>query len=330
MNAKALEEKGAANQDVRKMVVEAALEQLRKFSSDSIILVMPIPTLAWYVLALRVLLLGLERPLGKRTVHGYPPLVGALIFFGLASILHIPPLIFLFIYYPPTNFSFLPFSFLNASLSATAFFFYIRSLRDGEISVVAPLYSTSVLFVFFLPIIFQRELFTWWKLLGALLIFVGATWLRPRTNPIDSFLNLARYRPARDMVITCAILSLGRLVDNYAADINPYYYALFGSLSLGVIFLAINLLRGTLSQALELYRERRALAWLNGLVNGYAYFSLVVVLGLGIELSVAEPVSSISMLISVSLGFLMFGEKIEARLFASILMIFGVFALVKA
>ncbi len=289
---------------------------------------MNVPNLAWFLLALRVLLLGLERPLGKRTVSGYPPLVGALVFFGLASILHIPPLFFLFIFYPPDNWSFLPWSVLNAVLSATAFFFYIRSLRDGEISVISPLYSTSILFVFFLPIIFQRELFTWWKLAGASLIFIGATWLKPGTNPLASVTNLAKDRPSRDMVITAGILSLGRLVDNYAADVSPYYYALFGSLFLGLIFLVVNAFTCGLSSAIDLYRKRRGLAWLNGLVNGYAYFTLVVILGLGIELSAAEPLSSVSMLISVVMGFVMFRERIETRVFASILMILGVFLLV--
>ncbi len=290
---------------------------------------MTAPSIAWLLLILRVLLLGLERPLGKRTVEGFHPLSGALVFFGLASVLHIPPLIFLIIFYPPENFNFLPFSILNAILSVIAFFFYIRSLRDGEVSLISPLYSVSVLFVFFLPIIFKRELFTWWKLFGAILIFIGATWLKPKTNPFDSFINLAKYRPAQDMILCAGILSLGRLIDNYAADINPYYYALFGSLSLSIIFLLINFVSGTFDQARKLYRKRWKIAWLNGLVNGYAYFTLVAVLGLGVDLSVAEPVSSISMIVSVIMGHLMFKEKIEARLFASILIIGGVFALVK-
>lgn len=275
-----------------------------------------------------MLFLGLERPLGKRVVTGYPVQVGALIFFGLAALLHLPPLIFLLIFYPPASFAFLPFSIINAALSTVAFFFYMRALRDGEVSVVTPLYSVSVLLVFFAPILFQHELFTWAKLLGALLIFAGAFWLKPGTNPLMSLINLARDRAARDMVLTAAILSVGRLLDNYAAHMDPYYYALFGSLFLGVIFFSVNAGMGSLPQAVALYRSRRGVAWLNGLVNGYAYFTLIVVLGLGLELSIAEPVSSVSMLISVFLGYVMFRERIQARVLASLLMIAGVFALV--
>ena len=288
-----------------------------------------VPVLGWWLLGLRVFLLGLERPIGKRVVEGYPPHVGALVFFGLAGILHLPPLLFLVAFYPPENLAFLPFSLLNACLSCVAFYFYMRALRDGEVSLITPLYSTSVLFVFFLPILFQRELFSLWKLIGALLIFVGATWLKPGTNPFSSIANLAKERPARDMVLASAILSLGRLIDNRWADLNPYYYALCASLFNALIFLIANLLLGTFASAVGLYRSRRAIAWINGLVNGYAYFILVVVLGLGIELSVAEPIGSLSMLISVLLGAVMFREKIQARLFASILMIIGVFALVR-
>ena len=286
------------------------------------------PMLAWWLLGLRVLFLGLERPLGKRVVTGYPVQVGALVFFGLAAILHLPPLLFLFILYPPANFTFLPLSIANAALSTVAFFFYMRALRDGEVSVVTPLYSVSVLFVFFGPILFQYELFSWAKLAGALLIFAGAFWLKPGTNPLASIMNLARDRAARDMVVTAAILSVSRLLDNYAADVNPYYYALFSSLFLGVTFLSVNAAMGTLPQAAALYRSRRGIAWVNGLVNGYAYFTLIVVLGMGLELSTAEPVSSISMLIAVFLGYVMFRERIQARVFASMLMIAGVFALV--
>ena len=43
--------------------------------------------------------------------------------------------------------------------------------------------------------------------------------------------------------------------------------------------------------------------------------------------TVAEPVANTSILLAVVLGYYMFGEKIQARLIASVLMIIGVFLL---
>ncbi len=285
--------------------------------------------MAWAFLALRVILLGMERPLGKKTVSGYPTQVGGFIFFGIAALTLLPTLAVYSFFHRPESWAFLGYALLTSSLFMLPFVFYMKALQHGEVSVITPLYSLGTLLVFFLPILFQNEAFTWLKLSGALLIFLGVFFLRPGVNPRESLRNLATDAGARFIVLNATLIGFIRLIDNFSADLEPVFYAISCATLNGVFFLVAVLVSGKWREAVKLYRQRTKLVWGNGVVNGYAYFTLLVTLGLGLDMSVAEPVSNTSMLLSVILGHYMFRERIRARMFASVLMIAGVFLLVR-
>jgi uncharacterized membrane protein len=284
--------------------------------------------IAWVFLSLRVILLGLERPLGKKVVVGYTTEVGGFAFYGAAAIALIPTLVIYANFHPLTSWAFFPYALLTSSLFMLPFVFYMKALNYGEVSVITPLYSLGTLFVFVLPIVFQGESFTWLKLAGMLLIFTGTFLLRPNVNLLVSLRNLATDRGARFIVLNTLLLSVIRLIDNRMADFDPIFYAITCAMLNGVFFGIAVLLMRRWKQLWELVRTRAVYVATNGLVNGHAYVSLLAALGAGLDMSVAEPVSNSSMLIAVVLGHYMFGEKIQARLIASILMIAGVFMLV--
>jgi len=54
---------------------------------------------------------------------------------------------------------------------------YYKAVKEGEVSVVAPLASTSPLFSFFLSVVLLGESFSGLKLLGTVLIVLGAVLL---------------------------------------------------------------------------------------------------------------------------------------------------------
>jgi drug/metabolite transporter (DMT)-like permease len=241
----------------------------------------------------------------------------------------IPTLIIYAFYRPPNSWLFLPYALVTASLFVPPFYFYIKALKHGEVSVITPLYSLGTLLVFFLPIIFQGEHFTWLKFAGVLLLLAGTLFLRPGANPFESLRNLLKDKGARFILINTALIAVIRLIDNRAADFDPIYYGIACAMLTGVFFGIAVIATRTWGELSRLYKERKAVIWANGIVNGHAYVSLLAALGAGLDMSVAEPVSNSSMIIAVVLGHYMFGEKIQARLIASVLMIAGVFLLVQ-
>jgi len=283
--------------------------------------------LAWFFLALRVVFLGLERPLGKKVVTGGSTAVGGFLFFGAAAVALLPALIIFSFFHRPASWAFLGYAFITACLFIVPFVFYIKALQHGEVSVITPLYSFGTLLVFVLPVILQGEPFTWMRFAGALLVFLGVFFLKPGVNPLQSLRNVAVDRGAQFILLNTTLIAVIRLIDNRMADLEPIHYALSCAILSGVFFCVAVVFLRKWREVMAVYRRRTRLVWANGVVNGYAYVSLLAVLGFGLDLSVAEPVANTSMLLAVVLGYYMFGEKIQARLIASVLMIIGVFLL---
>lgn len=261
-------------------------------------------------------------------VMGYPPLVGGFAFYGAAMIALVPTFFIYASIKPPESYSFFLYAIVAATLYIPPFYFYILALKHGEVSVITPLFSLGTLLVFFLPILLQGEQFTWVKLAGVMLILGGTLFLRPGANPISSLSNLLSDKGARYILLNAVLIATIRLIDNRAADFDAVYYGITCAMLTGVFFGVGVALTGAWRDLLKLYRERVRVVWVNGIVNGHAYVALLAALGAGLDLSIAEPISNSSMLLAVVLGHYMFGEKIQARLLASILMIAGVFFLI--
>ena len=160
-------------------------------------------------------------------------------------------------------------------------------------------------------------------------MLAGSLFLMPGISPMASLRNLLINKGARFMLVNTALIAVIRLIDNRAADFDPIYYGITCAMLCGIFFGIGVLFTKTWNELFTLYKARKAVVWANGIVNGHAYVSLLASLGAGLDMSVAEPVSNMSMLIAVVLGHYMFREKIQARLLASVLMIAGVFLLVR-
>ncbi len=306
----------------------------------------------------RIILLGFERVFVKRLGEGRGSVETTFVFFGLAALYLLPVAA---IFGPPSP-AFLRYAVPSGVIYSLAFVFYVKSLTTGEVSLVSPLANLNSLFLLVLAALVRGEHFTLLKLAGTLAIIVGASLLQApgeggggsdgggrggggrggdsggararrrtgagrggggRSGGGRGVVALIHYPPALAMAAYAALLAVTRIIDRGGIGVvSPATYALtiysIIALCLGVYLAA----RGRLGKAWALFVDRPVLALLAGVVNAYSYLLLMYAF-VGLPLSVAEPVSSLSLFVTVYLGAVMFGEKVRGRVVPSALVVLG-------
>lgn len=284
-------------------------------------------TLSYLALVGRIVLLGLERIFVKRLGEGRGSVESTFVFFALAA-LYLLPVAAVFGTPAP---QFLRFAVPSGLISSLAFVFYVNSLSTGEVSLVSPVSNLTSLFLLFLAVAIRGERFTLLKLVGTLAIVFGASLLQGpdgsgrdgRRSGRMGLLGLVRHPPALAMMVYAALLAVTRIIDKGGLGlVNPVTYALtyytIIAISLG-LFLAG---RGQFGKAWALFVDRPVIALLAGVVNAYSYLLLLYAFT-GLPLSLAEPLSSLSLFVTAFLGAAMFGEKVRGRLAAAALIVLG-------
>lgn len=278
---------------------------------------------AYTALAGRVAFLGVERVIVKKLGEARGSEDAACLFFGLAAVFLLPVLFFT--RWPGP--AFLPGVIAAGALYSIANVFYVRSLSEGEVSLVAPLLSLSTFFLLMLAVVFLGEPLTAPKLAGTACLVLGASLLEEGASLITSLRKLFAYRPAQYMVISALFTAAGRVIDKHLnASVSPLLYAFVLNLVVGLFLAGYLAVRGRRSAVLSLLAERPGLAFLSGFVNAYSYLLLLVALR-WLDVSVAEPATSCSLLLSVLLGYLVYREPIRRRLPAAALIVAGVWLL---
>ncbi|MEN7721931.1 EamA family transporter, partial [Clostridioides difficile] len=72
----------------------------------------------------------------------------------------------------------------------------------------------------------------------------------------------------------------------------------------------------------EIFTNKKGLSILSGAINGYSYLALLIALN-NLELSIAEPFSQVSMIITLILAHFIFKENIKEKIPGSILILIG-------
>ncbi|MHB8926863.1 MAG: EamA family transporter [Bacillota bacterium] len=282
-------------------------------------------TLPYLALLGRIILLGLERVFVKRLGEGRGSVETTFVFFGLAALYLLPVAA---VFGPPDP-AFLRFAVPSGVIGTLAFVLYVNSLSTGEVSLVSPIANLTSLFLLFLAVAIRGERFTLLKLVGTLAIVFGASLLGApgaegrRRRRSRGLLALMGHPPALAMMAYAALLAVTRVIDRGGLGVvNPVTYSLaiysVIAICLG-LFLAV---RGRLGKAWALFVDRPVIALLAGVVNAYSYLLLLYAF-VGLPLSVAEPVSSLSIFVTAFLGAAMFGEKVRGRLVPSALVVLG-------
>lgn len=284
--------------------------------------------LPWLAIAARIILLGLERIFVKRMGSDSDPFAATFLFFGLGAVLLLP---FVPWSLPLAVWKQTLVSFGAGAFYAAAFVCYVHSLSIGEASLVSPLYNANVLFLAIIAFLFLGEPLTPFKLVGLGLLVYGASLLNPQGSFLASLRAVGSDRACRYMVVASLLIACGRVADKFtvsqgALNTPPiaYCFVLYAVVAL-YVFIALAF-RGRIRDIGRIMRRTPWTALGAGAINGYSYLFLLVAMTT-IDVSIAEPASMLSVVVTLFLARKAFGESIRQRLVGSLVMVGGAWIL---
>lgn len=279
--------------------------------------------IAYVVLAARIFVLGYEKIIIKQLGTGSDHFAATFLFFAIGTIFLIPIVI---VVSPVAVFP--PVILITGAVYALAFILYVYALSISDASLVGPLFNFNVFFLLILSAVFLDETVTVLKVVGLFALVIGALVLNPTKGGIGlSIRSLVRDKGAVVMVLCSILMAVGRIFDGYAVrTVHPLWYAfiLYGIIS-SYLFLCV-LLAGRLKPTFELLKSRPAFAVISGCVNGSSYL-LLVILFQYMEVSVAEPLSMLSAVVTLVFAWYVFKERSLARAPGVAIMIGGAWLL---
>jgi EamA-like transporter family. len=125
------------------------------------------------------------------------------------------------------------------------------------------------------------------------------------------------------MLIYSFLVANGRIIDKEAGNIaSPMLYSFTVYVFVALIMLIYLLLNGRLKDIVGILKNKTLYSIASGFTNAFTYLFLLVAIRT-IEVSVAEPLSMLSTIISVTLGSLILKENVQGRITGVILTIAG-------
>jgi len=272
------------------------------------------------LLLLRVVLVGLERVALRRLGDFASPTACAAAFFGVGALVLLP---FARLGQLP-HWAFLRVALPAGLLYAVAYWFYVSALAQGEVSAAAPLSALGGLFVVVLGRLVYGEPLTLAKTAGALLVAGGAAAAQGAPRPG------AGARPALQMGAYALLSAVTRMLDKAVAvgggpAAGTYAFCVFTITALAQLgLLAVS---GGLGELGGLIAGRPALALAAGACNGGSFLLLLAALA-SVPVSVAEPVTALSLLVSAAVAAVWLGERVGPRLLPTAAVVAGTWLLV--
>ncbi|MDI6600815.1 MAG: GRP family sugar transporter [Thermoanaerobacteraceae bacterium] len=275
--------------------------------------------MAYLALAGRIILLGVERLIVKGLGNDGDNVDGVFVFFGLGALFLLP----FAIDESPGDYTFILFALSSGLLYSLANIFYFKSLNIGEISLVTPIGNLNIFFLFILSVIFLHERFTSFKLLGIILIFYGTSTLKREGNFLKSLRAIINDRSCLYMLVYSFLVASGRIIDKSAGNrVSPMLYSFSVYVFVALIMFIYLMLNGRLKDIPLLIRNKPLYSIASGFTNAFTYLFLLIAIRT-IEVSVAEPLSMLSTIVSVALGAFILKENVESRMMGVILTIAG-------
>lgn len=270
-------------------------------------------------MSLRILLLGYERIAGSKISKGSPTFVAAWGFFFFSFLAFLPFFKLL------TLTSLLP-SLVSGTIYSISFTLYTYALGHEDTSVIAPLYNLNAIFLVFLSSIFLSEKLSIWKILGAIMMVYGVSYLKKGESLRVSYLNLFKSKGAVSMIVASLLMAIGRIVDRkFTMASDPLTYSVAVYLVISAYILIYGLLYGTRpGDYITLVRTKWPHLIAGGICNAYSYYALLKAFNyLGV--SVAEPLSMLSVFVTMLFARFLIKEQIGLRLLAAIFLVTGAF-----
>lgn len=279
--------------------------------------------MAYLFLLGRIILLGYEKIVVKKVGTDSNSIVTSFLFFGIAVLFLLPFALF----HPSFNLSALKYGILSGFIYSISFVLYVKSLSIGEASLVGPLYNFNVFFLLILTSIFLKEPFTISKVIGLSLLVYGASFLNRQENLYKSLYSLFKRKDTLFMMGSSFLIAIGRTIDGFVVGkIDPLFYCFFLYLVISVYQFFYILLRKEVKEVFKLLKEKTLLVTIAAGINAYSYMFLLIAFR-SIDVSIAEPLSMLSMLVTLFLAKNVFKEDIRKRIIGVIIMILGAWIL---
>jgi len=279
--------------------------------------------MAYLFLLGRIILLGYEKIVVKKVGTDSNSIVTSFLFFGIAVLFLLPFALF----HPSFDLSALKYGILSGFIYSISFVLYVKSLSIGEASLVGPLYNFNVFFLLILTSIFLKEPFTISKVIGLSLLVYGASFLNRQENLYKSLYSLFKRKDTLFMMGSSFLIAIGRTIDGFVVGkIDPLFYCFFLYLVISVYQFFYILLRKEVKEVFKLLKEKTLLVTIAAGINAYSYMFLLIAFR-SIDVSIAEPISMLSMLVTLFLAKNVFKEDIRKRIIGVIIMILGAWIL---
>ncbi|MCX7846254.1 MAG: DMT family transporter [Dictyoglomaceae bacterium] len=272
----------------------------------------------------RIILLGYEKIVVKKLGSYNDSKVISFLFFFIAVFFLFP---FIFLDDIPRNLEFSKYGLLSGFIYSISFILYVRSLSLGEASLVGPLYNFNVFFLLILTSIFLKESLTLTKFLGLFLLVYGASYLDKKGSFLLSLKFLFKKKETLLMISSSFLVSVGRTIDGFVVEkVSPLFYCFFLYFIISVFQFFYILLGGKTREVFKVLKENTNLVLIASAINAYSYLFLLFAFKY-IDVSVAEPLSMLSMILTVIFAHYIFKEKIGNRIVGVIIMILGSYIL---
>lgn len=279
--------------------------------------------LSYIALVGRVLLLALERIvvrlLGNDQKDIYSNVSATFLFFFIGALSLLPFSLFIKI----NDFNFLIPCYISSVLYTIGSVAYVKSLSVGEVSLVTPIHSLNSLFLLILSFIFLNEQITIQKFIGIVIIVVGLSILKKQGNPLKSLKYIINNTACRLMFLYVFLQSMGRILDKYFfVTVHPVTYATVLYFFISINLYVFLLITKKTKYIKDLYNAKKGISIISGSINGFSYLFLLVALN-HIELSIAEPITQVSMILTLIFSYIFFKENIKEKIPGSILILIG-------
>uniref|UniRef100_A0A7C5U635 EamA/RhaT family transporter n=1 Tax=Fervidobacterium nodosum TaxID=2424 RepID=A0A7C5U635_9BACT len=268
-------------------------------------------------MGLRILLLGYERIAGSKISKDSPTFVAAWGFFFFSFLSFFP-------FFNTLTLDIIIKSLLSGTIYSFSFSLYTYALGHEDTSVVAPLYNLNAIFLMILSALFLDEPFTYKKFIGALLMIYGVSFLKKGSTVFLSYKNLLKSKGSVAMLTSSLLMAFGRIIDRkITQNVSPMGYSVGIYLVISAYIFMYGLInKNKINDYVKIVKEKATYLVLGGICNAYSYVALLNAFDY-FGVSVAEPLSMLSVFVTMLFAKIFLKEKIGLRLIAAILLFTG-------
>lgn len=275
--------------------------------------------IGYIALLIRIIMLGMER-IALKFLDEYNSIVVGSLFFLVATIFLLPILIFIpfsaFLTIKPIT---ILLGLLSSLIYSFGFFAYVKALQEGDASLVAPLYNSSLLWLLFMGFFFLGEDVTVIRSIGVVTMCVGLLFLYPGSL-MGKLKAIRNSRASLYMIIGSLFIASGRMIDTkIIMSLDERIYAVFTNFFIGLFLFIPVIYQRNLHEIFKIIHKKKKIIISAGILNGWSYLFLLVAISY-LQVTVAEPASLLSVFITAVSAKVILKEKVEQRIPGMLLM----------